>query len=145
MKRAVLGQLDDEPAWLAKADLNGDGVVNLFDFLRFIDSEPKTDTKEYENRTLAQDSGVQVASPQLQVVKDERIELPVEIQGETPIRGFQIEIEYDNTSIELEEVLPYTNAYGMLLHAAVDGNTMTILGYLKKANSAAHGCAKGRI
>ncbi len=125
---------------MLRSDLNGDGVVNLIDYVNLLDlgnADLERLKSTVQTGIDAEAAGqLTVTLPPVQATAGSRVRIPVEISGDQLIRGFQFTIRYDSSMIDLSKIVPYENMFGMRLEAHKDANSITVIGYLEKQNSA---------
>ncbi|MFQ5603534.1 MAG: DNRLRE domain-containing protein [bacterium] len=140
LKRAAFDLVDHDSHILKRGDRDQDGDVDIFDIIHVIDhsSEPMTKERLAKGSEPISASTVHVKLdwPLHKPAEIKLVSLPVSINSEEPIRGFQLQIKFDRQRVELMEPLQIESVHNMLMNTHVKENTVELLGYLKKEHSA---------
>ncbi|MFQ5651655.1 MAG: tandem-95 repeat protein, partial [bacterium] len=139
VRRALFDLKAGNTEALSRSDLDNNGRVDLVDYLNLLDLDNPglraLKAGEGHNGTPASTGTLEVSIPAVTPVAG-GVDIPVLLAGDQPIRGFQIQLEFDESRLDLTGALPYRNDFGMRLEGVISGNTLQVIGYLEKENSA---------
>ncbi len=137
MKLAAIGQAGQDSYVLQQGDLNKDGVVDLFDILNMLDLN--IDYNRIHPELALQDEEdayVKLSVSDTKSVGQDSVIIPVSIEQDVPIRGFHVQLHYEESQLTFATPLQLKNLPQMQVYSHVSPNTIDVLAYLKKENSA---------
>ena len=135
-RKAILGEVS-APEVLTTGDLDQNGRVDLIDVLNLIDLNVdygRVAFKRPEEKEKRAQASVSLGAAK--AVGDDSVAVPILIESDVAIRGFQLELEFNGAQEPLDGALALESDVPLLLYSHVAGTRLRILAYLKKENSA---------
>ncbi|MCZ6818140.1 MAG: GDSL-type esterase/lipase family protein, partial [Calditrichaeota bacterium] len=141
MRRAIFGKTGTNMKLIKRTDFDGSGGVDVVDFVNRLDLNDD-DLRNLSAAAQLRDKSVQntdlrLVLPGLKLNGGKRAQIPIQLEGEAEIRGFQLRLTFDGSRIRFDRSeLPDRNEFGMTIEAELAENSLTLIGYLEKENSA---------
>lgn len=128
IEQMVLGKLASEP----RGDVDGSGAVDLVDVLHVMDGDGASSTLEFSQRewTDAEARSALRVAPTSALGNDV---LSISLANPIALRGFFLQLKFDPAKIHFASPLTIENDHHFLVRSHVTENSISVLGYLKRA------------
>ncbi len=122
-----------------RSDMNADGKTDLIDFLNrwdLGDSDLLRLKRSAPDLEVSQKGELALFIPALEAPQGSNLEIPVFVEGEQPIRGFQFRVTFDPDQLSYMAPAYYRNERDMVIESFPGEGFVDIIGYLEEEGGA---------